>query len=869
MARKTGNRKDERERERDREREHEPKPWRSGVPRRPAVVALLLSALTLFAYLPVLQNELVDYDDDYYISQNPHVTPGLTLAGAKWALTESYGANWYPLTWLSLMADTELFGTSARGYHAMNLAYHLAGTLLLLYVFLRMTGSLWASAFVAAVYALHPTHVESVAWAAERKDVLSGLFWMLTLWAYVRFSSSPAPRRLGLVALFLSLGLMSKPMVVTLPFVLLLVDVWPLDRISTTSWRRLLLEKVPLFGLVAAASVVTFYAQRAEGAVQTFDRYSFPVRFWNALLSYAAYVGKAIWPSRLSPYYPHPGDSISAVAGAAAGVMLVFVTAATVVAGLRRARLRFLPVGWLWYVGTLVPVIGIVQVGQQAMADRYTYLPYIGLSILAAYGTVELLQRFRIARYVPAAVGAAAVLSWTLVTSAQVRVWHDSVTLFEHALAVTEDNALAHINLGVAYLNRGRLDEASTQLEEAIRIHPGSAEAHGALGSVRVEQGRLPEALEYYQAALRLDPSSSRTHRELGNLLLKLGDETQAMAHFREASALSPADGDALADVALALSREGRTDEALQRFQEASTLASDRARLHQNWGTVLLGAGRPEDAIGHFQTALELRPDYPEAHFSWGQAAMAGGDFPKAVGELSEAVRLEPANEEAQYQLGLALANAGRPDEALEHFEKARELAPDRAGIAITEGLLLMRAGEPARACEYFRKSLELDPGNAEAHYSLGLAYAGTGRFEDAITCYRRALELDPSYAVAHNSWGVALASEGKVDRAVEQWKRALSIDPRLGEAHNNWGLALSNAGELDAATEHFRLAVSLEPENPDAHINLGVSLARRGKLEEAAASFERAVDLAPDDPRARQNLERARQALQGPSTGR
>lgn len=837
--------------------------------RKPALVALVLSLLTLAAYLPVFQNELVNYDDDYYISQNPHVTPGLTLAGTKWALTESYGANWYPLTWLSLMVDTELFGTSALAYHAVNLGYHLAGTVLLLFVFLRMTGSLWASAFVAAVYALHPTHVESVAWAAERKDVLSGLFWMLTLWAYVRYAGTPGRRKLALVAIFLALGLMSKPMVVTLPFVLLLLDVWPLGRIARTSWRRLVVEKLPLVGLVVAASVVTYYAQRAEGAVQALDRYSFSVRLWNALLSYVAYVGKAVWPFGLSPYYPHPGDSVSALAGAAAGAALLAVTAVTVVAAHRSERLRFLPVGWLWYVGTLVPVVGIVQVGQQAMADRYTYLPYIGLGILVAFGARELGRRFRIPRLVPGAVAAAAVLSWAMLTSAQVRVWHDSVSLFEHALAVTDDNALAHINLGVAYLNRGRLDEASSQLQEAIRLHPGSVEAHAALGAVRVEQGRLREALEDYQTALRLDPSSSRTHRELANLLVKLGDETQAMTHFREAAALSPADGDALVDLALALSREGRTDEALRAFQEASSLASDRARLHQNWGVVLMQAGKLDDAVRHFEAALELRPDYPEAHFSRGQAAMAGGDFERAVDELGEAVRLEPDNEEAQYQLGLALASAGRPKEAFERFERARSLAPERAGIYITEGLLLLREAEPARAEEYFRKSIELEPDNAEAHYSLGLAYAGTGKVEDAISCYRRAVELEPHYAVAHNSWGVALASEGRVDQAVEQWKRALSMDPGLGEAHNNWGLALSQAGDLVAATEHFRAAVSLEPDNPDAHLNLGVSLARRGELEEAAASFERAVDLAPDDPRARQNLEGARRALQARQTTR
>jgi tetratricopeptide (TPR) repeat protein len=819
--------------------------------RRPSTVALAIAVATLAVYVPVFQNELVDYDDDYYISQNPNLKLGLSADGLKWAFTESYGANWYPLTWISLMLDYEIFGISARAFHAVNLALHAASAVLLFYVFLRMTGALGASAFIASVFALHPTHVESVAWAAERKDVLSALFWMLTLLSYARYAERPAPRRLALVALFLTLGLLSKPMVVTLPFVLLLLDVWPLDRLGKTSFARLALEKVPLFALVIAASAVTFFAQRAEGAVQPLQTYSFGVRLSNALVAYVAYIGKAFWPTRLSPYYPHPGDSLPSWQVGAAFALLAGATLLALALARRNKHLRFLPVGWLWYLGTLVPVIGLVQVGQQAMADRYTYLPYIGLSIVVAFGLAEIVKRGPVL----AALATASLLALAAGASAQVRVWRDSVTLFEHALRVTERNALAHINLGIAYLNRGRLDDAERELEKAIEVHPGAAEAHAGLGAVRAAEGRPAEALESYRAALRLDPGSSATHREMAGLLLASGDASQALVHFREASALAPRDGDALVDLAVGLSREGRHDEADRKFEEATHLPVDMARLYQNWGAVLMERGEIEDAAKHFEKALALRPEYAAARFAAAEIAMRRGDFEKAAEHVREIVRLEPANENAQFRLGLALANGGKLDEAYAAFEKARTLNPARAETQYSLGLVLARLGDLDRAIAYFREAIALAPANAEAHYSLGLALAGKGQLEDAVASYRRAVELAPDYAEAFNSWGVALASAGRVREAVEKFEAALAINPQLAETHNNLGLALSQMGAPGAALEHFRAAASLEPMNPDAHNNLGAALAREGRFEEAAMSFRKAIELAPDHEGARRNL--------------
>ncbi len=821
--------------------------------KRPELISLALALATTLVYLPVFQNELVDYDDDYYISQNPNLKLGLSPEGLRWAFTESYGANWYPLTWLSLMADYELFGISAPAFHGMNLALHVASAVLLFYVFLRMTGSLGASAFIAAVFALHPAHVESVAWAAERKDVLSALFWMLTLWAYARYAENSSARRLALVGLFLALGLLSKPMVVTLPFVLLLLDVWPLGRLGKVPLQRLVLEKAPLFALVAIASAITFLVQRAEGAVQPLETYSVETRVANALVAYVAYVGKAFWPTRLSPYYPHPGDRLPLWQAGAAFAALAAVTLLALALAWRRERFRFLPVGWFWYLGTLVPVIGLVQVGQQAMGDRYTYLPYVGLGIVVAFGIAEMPKS--VPRPALAVLGSASIVALAVAASAQVRVWRDSVTLFEHALSVTEENALAHINLGVAYLNRGRLEDAERELDAAIRIHPGAAEAHLALAGVREGQGRPDEALEMYRAALRLDPDSSSTHREMAALLLTLGDSAQALVHFREASALSPRDGDALVDLAVALSREGRHEEAKARIEQALRLPVDEARLHHNCGVVLMERGELEEAETRFERAIALRPDYALAHFSAGQTALRRGSFDKAAEHLREAVRLEPENEAARYHLGLAFANAGRLDEAYGELEKALSLNPNRPETHYSLGLALARLGDLDRALAHFRECLSLAPENAEAHYSLGLALAGKGELEEALPSYERSVELAPDYAEAFNSWGVALASLGRIAEAVERFQAALRLNPRLAEAHNNIALALSRAGATAPALEHFRAAASIEPMNPDAHNNLGAALAREGRFGEAEESFRKAMELAPGHEGARRNL--------------
>jgi len=456
------------------------------------LVILLLLGVTFGAFYRVLGGEFLRYDDDVYITLNPFVKAGLSRVGLIWAFATGYNANWHPLTWVSHMLDVEVFGMNAGGHHLTNLILHLANTMLLFLVLRRMTGFVWRSAFVAALFGVHPLHVESVAWIAERKDVLSTLFWLLTIWAYARYAENPTWTRYLPVVLFFGLGLMAKPMLVTLPFVLLLLDYWPLNRLSfggkgerTVPVYDLFLEKVPLFAMTALSCLITFRAQQMGGAVGLLEKLPFAVRAGNALVAYTTYIGKMFWPKNLAVFYPHPGADLPVWQAVVAGLALVSITILVIRAGKPRP---YLSVGWLWYLGTLVPVIGLVQVGAQAMADRYTYVPMIGLFIMLAWGLPGLGGK-RLA--VPATLVVCALIA---VTWRQVGYWRDSISLFRHAISVTEKNAVMHANLGLALRDRGRTDEAIREYREAIRIDPEFAQAHNNLAVALYFKGDYAEA---------------------------------------------------------------------------------------------------------------------------------------------------------------------------------------------------------------------------------------------------------------------------------------------------------------------------------------------------------------------------------------
>jgi tetratricopeptide (TPR) repeat protein len=633
-------------------------------------MCVFLAAITFAVFGQTLRHEFINYDDPSYVYENPVVIRGLNLKGIEWAFTHIVLSNWHPLTMISHMLDCQMYGLNAGGHHLTNVLLHTGSVLLLFLVLRRLTGFLWRSAFVAAVFAIHPLHVESVAWVAERKDVLSAFFFLLTIWAYARYVEKQSrvegrassagggslaldPRRWTLdyclVLLFFALGLMSKPMVVTLPLVLLLLDYWPLARLSrftpptlNPQLSTLLLEKLPLFVLAGASCVVTIIAQHE--AIQSFEKLSLPLRLGNALISYAAYLGQMFWPSGLAVLYPLRSGSVGGSAVVLSLVLLAGITAGVVI--LRR-RCPYLLAGWLWYLIMLVPVIGMVQVGAQARADRYTYLPQIGLYIALTWWVAELSAGWRYRRMV--LWGGSGILLGALIicARAQVACWLNSETLWAHTLACTSDSAIAHNDLGNILLSKKRWDEAIAHFQKALEIKPDYTEARYNLGNALLYKNRMDEAVTQYEKALQINPNYAVAHNNLGYVLL----------------------------------HKGRVDEAIVHFQKALEIKPDYTEAHYNFGNALLHKGRVDEAIVHFQKALEIKPDSLGAlnNLAWLLATCPDGRIRDGVQAVNYAVR---ACDLTHYgaapllgTLAAAYAEAGRYDEAIATAEKACALA--------------------------------------------------------------------------------------------------------------------------------------------------------------------------------------------------
>jgi hypothetical protein len=512
-------------------------------------ICLLLAAATVASYGPLRHAAFVNFDDQEYVYENVHVVSGLTWENVAWAFSTTKMGNWNPLTWLSHMLDCEFFGLDARGHHLTNLLLHIASTLLLFLILLRATRSCWRSGFVAALFALHPLHVESVAWVSERKDVLSTFFWMLTVGSYLRFVGTPSVRTYLPVCLFFALGLMTKPMLVTLPFALLLLDFWPLHRIeigrslaaTDNSWRNLsalVREKLPLFALSGIASAIAFSAQKSSGAVHSLEAWPLDIRISNAVVVYVQYIGKMFWPTGLSIYYPHPGfPPIWELA--VSGVLLIVVSVFVLrVAGRRPA----LTVGWLWYLGTLLPVIGLVQIGSQAMADRYTYVPLIGLFIMLAWAIPAPAVRGRQMKIAVGAGAAASLAVLSLLTWKQVEYWRDSIRLFEHALEVTRNNSLAHFSLGLALGHEERFADAITHHEAVLRINPNHEDARYEIGILFERSGKTDDAIRAYTEAVQVHPDHVRARNNLAALFSSAGRLEEAVYQLREALRVDPSD---------------------------------------------------------------------------------------------------------------------------------------------------------------------------------------------------------------------------------------------------------------------------------------------------------------------------------------
>jgi tetratricopeptide (TPR) repeat protein len=681
-------------------------------------VCIVLTIAILAVYWQVKDHAFINLDDNLYVTENPHVQAGLTIENLKWAFTTTQLPYWHPVTWLSHMLDVQIFGLKAGGHHLVNVFFHIANTLLLLLVLQRMTKTLWRSAFVAALFALHPLHVESVAWVAERKDVLSTLFWILTMGAYAYYRESPGYRRYLLVIVAFTLGLMSKPMLVTLPFVLLLLDFWPLGRlqpakdagkdsrhaahpedlvrkkrkgavvsaakttereewpITPLRWtvlRPLLLEKAPFLALAAFSSVITIINQQM--AMASLQALPVDTRIANALVSYVKYIGMMIWPLDLAVFYPHPYKQPAwLVLGA-----FIALVAATFLILRKTNRFPYLGVGWLWYIGTLLPVIGLFQAGPQEMADRFTYVPMVGVLIMAAWGIPDALKNWSRRKTALGALAGIAILACAGLTWGQVQLWRDSITLFAHTLKVTTGNYITHNNMGTALSDQGRIEEAIAHYRSALRIAPRYVKAWNNLGIAYEASDQSAKAIETYQEALRLDPNDAETLNNLGS----------------------------------AYGKSGQTAKAIETIEQA----------------------------------LRINPMYDEAWNNLGNTYGGNGETAKAIEALQKAIRINPRYAKAWNNIGIAYAESGRNVEAIEAFQRCLHIKPGQADVWSNLAVAYRKHGQTAKAIEAYREALRINPRYVKALFGMGVASIESGQTSEVGDIYRKLRTLDPSAA--------------------------------------------------------------------------------------------------------------------------
>lgn len=679
---------------------------------RLGLVCAVLAAATFAVFTPVLYCEFAGYDDDQYVTNNEFIKNGFSLKSATWAFTTDYAGNWHPLTWLSHMADWRFFAGNPCGHHLVNLLFHTANTLLLFYILYVMTSAMWQSAFVAVLFALHPLHVESVAWISERKDVLSGFLWLLTMAAYFQFTKHPTKSRYIIILAVFILGLMAKPMLVTLPFVLLLLDYWPLGRLEDRrNFYPLFLEKIPLFILSAVSCVITFLVQLKSGSVKTVEAFPLSIRLANVFISYIRYIGKLIWPTHLAVYYPHFGTSLFSWQT----ILSILTLAAITFLAFRYARNRkYLSVGWLWYLGTLVPVIGLVQVGGQSIADRYTYLPSIGLFIIFSWGIGELAVKLRLHKIAIITSAIIVIVAMFVCTRTQLQYWHDRNTLYTHALEVTDTNYMMHYDLGVAFASQNKFDEASDHYRRALEIKPDYALAHNNLAILLASQGRFDEAVTHYRQALSADPNYAQAHNNLAVTLQSQGKVDEAFIHYRKAIQINPEFAESHDNLARLLLSQGKPDEAVKHFSQALKAKKDNPELHYNIAGALFNLGRLDEAISHYRMALQIKPDYAQAHINLGIALEENGNIPEAMEHCRQSLSLKPDWPRAMIVFSRFLVNhpeAGRHD----------------ANEAIT---LALRAAELTK----YRDIAVLD--------TLAGAYAAAGQFEQAAATAEKELAL-------------------------------------------------------------------------------------------------------------------------------
>jgi len=663
----------------------------------PWAIGLFLIVITAAVYSPVRHHEFINFDDGGYVYENEHVQKGLTPDSIKWAFTlvkSDEKSYWHPVTWLSHMLDCQLFGLNAGYHHLSNLLFHLLNVLLLFLLLYRMTGEVWKSGMVAALFALHPVNVDSVAWIAERKNLLSTTFWMLTLLAYIRYAAKPSALRYLLIMMVFSIGLMAKPMLVTLPCALLLLDFWPLYRFQwfrenwlhqealpsagravfqTASISRLVLEKIPLLMLSFAAIWLSFLSLQKNSQILTEAAQPIGLRIANALVSYLHYLWKMIWPSNLAIFYPFPNE-IPLWQPVAAVIALIGITALAIVHSRRKP---YLATGWFWYLGTLTPVIGIIQGGLwPQIADRWAYIPFIGVFIAMAWAGWAFLSRSCAKAWAGAGISIFLLVLLASLTTKQLTYWKNTDTLFQHTLNVTRDNYYAHVLVGRFFSAAGDHDKALRHFQKALDLQPVFDMAHESMGDTYVLQKKYDQAILHYQKALFISISDPLLLIKIGNAYAGMGNHHQAIQFYLESLSIDPDDPSAYSNLGAAYYFIGQLEAAAQNLKKAIELKPDYAEAYYNLGLVEIKTGNAQPATTYFKQAVKINPDYADAHNSLGKICFQSGDMAKALLHFKEVTRISAKDASAYYNIGIILYTQHETSQAAQYFQKALEINP-------------------------------------------------------------------------------------------------------------------------------------------------------------------------------------------------
>jgi tetratricopeptide (TPR) repeat protein len=788
------------------------------IPRNWKVAGICASLVILVfsVFGQTLRFDFINYDDNLTVYENPVIARGLTLPGIVMVFTQGQSAAnpqgdyWHPLTWMVHMLDCQLFGMWSGGHHLTNVILHSASVVLLFLVLFQMTGALWRCAFVAAAWAIHPLRAASVAWVSELKDVLSALFFMLTLLAYVRYVRKPCMTRYMLVVISFVLGLMSKNMVVTLPFVLLLLDYWPLRRLDQSSqiYPRLK-EKIPLIILAAISCASTFLVRQI---LRPSDYLPLWLRIEDSIVSYVVYLRQIVWPAGLAAFYPGPTHSFSFWEVAGSLALLCLISAAAFAS---RKSCPYLLVGWLWFIGMLIPVIGLAQISIYSHADRYTYLPQIGLCFAGTWMAADWAGQRRVRRATLGAVAVVILCALLIAGWRETAWWRDSETLWTHALECTQDNWLAHNNLGLA--KKGRTDEAIAQFREAVRIKPDYPVAHFNLGNALQHEGRIDEAIAEFRRALAIDSTFSDASNNLG----------------------------------LDLFNRGQTDEAIALYRQALQSYPTYAEAHNNLGNALEKEGHTEEAIAEYREALRVIPAYADAHNNLGIALAHEGRTDEAIAEYREALRINPADAAAQNNLANALLQNGRPDDAIAQYRETLRFNPANADAHGALGNALFQQGQIAEAIAQYREAIAINPADAETHNNLGFALFKQGQIDEAIAEYRQALQIDPNDAQAHINLGNALLAQGEAAEALVHLQKALELQPANLALENKLAWVLATAPQLTVRDGARAVQLATQANQSSGGNNslilrtLAAAYAQAGQYPDAVQTAQRALQLA------------------------